>query len=503
MNNNDIIIIGGGLGGLTTGALLAKEGRKVTVLEKNNIVGGGLQNFTRKGILFDTGMHMLGGFRPGQTLYRICQHLGIMQKLKLQRVDSDCMDEIYYASNHTTYRVAEGKAGFVESFATHFPHQRTQLQRYVDAIYEVADEIDLFNLRPTGDGIPLHSERFMWSADEFIAHYIDDEQLRDVLAYMNPMYGGVSGHTPAYVHALISALYINGTDRFVGGSQQLATALAEVIEHAGGEVVGGAEVIRIAVDNRTVTQVQTKDGRSFSAPYYIAATHMGETLRLIDKGAFTPAYTKRISNTENSYSIFSLYVKLNPETFSYINHTCYYQHDYNQVWNLGQYHREDWPYGMMYMTPPIEQQNEWATHLIINCVMPFSAVEQWQDTQTGRRGEAYAQWKAWHEQRIIDRMEEVKPGFTQCIDHVWSASPLTVRDYYHAPQGAIYGFVKDCHNPLATQIPVATKVSNLFLTGQCVGLHGICGVPLSAITTAEALVGKNKIIEQLQNIAPK
>ncbi len=189
MNNNDIIIIGGGLGGLTTGALLAKEGRKVTILEKNNIVGGGLQNFTRKGILFDTGMHMLGGFRPGQTLYRICQHLGIMQKLKLQRVDSDCMDEIYYASNHTIYRVAEGKAGFVESFATHFPHQRAQLQRYVDAIYELADEIDLFNLRPTGDGIPLHSERFMWSADEFIAHYIDDEQLRDVLAYMNPMYG--------------------------------------------------------------------------------------------------------------------------------------------------------------------------------------------------------------------------------------------------------------------------------------------------------------------------
>jgi hypothetical protein len=33
-----------------------------------------------------------------------------------------------------------------------------------------------------------------------------------------------------------------------------------------------------------------------------------------------------------------------------------------------------------------------------------------------------------------------------------------------------------------------------------VGLHGICGVPLSAITTAEALVGKNRIIEKLQAI---
>ena len=127
MNNNDIIIIGGGLGGLTTGALLAKEGWQVTVLEKNHIVGGGLQNFSRHGIHFDTGMHILGGFRPGKTLHRICQHLGIEQKLRLQPVDSQCMDEIYYASDRTTYRVAEGKEGFVESFAKHFPHQRTEL----------------------------------------------------------------------------------------------------------------------------------------------------------------------------------------------------------------------------------------------------------------------------------------------------------------------------------------------------------------------------------------
>ena len=67
MNNNDIIIIGGGLGGLTTGALLAKEGWQVTVLEKNHIVGGGLQNFSRHGIHFDTGMHILGGFTMPPT----------------------------------------------------------------------------------------------------------------------------------------------------------------------------------------------------------------------------------------------------------------------------------------------------------------------------------------------------------------------------------------------------------------------------------------------------
>ena len=48
----NILIIGGGLGGLTTGALLAKEGYKVTVLEKNSTIGGGLQCFRRKGVIF-------------------------------------------------------------------------------------------------------------------------------------------------------------------------------------------------------------------------------------------------------------------------------------------------------------------------------------------------------------------------------------------------------------------------------------------------------------------
>ena len=53
------VIIGGGLGGLFTGAILSKEGFKVTVLEKNTTVGGGLQNFKRFGLKFDTGCMLL------------------------------------------------------------------------------------------------------------------------------------------------------------------------------------------------------------------------------------------------------------------------------------------------------------------------------------------------------------------------------------------------------------------------------------------------------------
>ena len=83
--------------------------------------------------------------------------------------------------------------------------------------------------------------------------------------------------------------------------------------------------------------------------------------------------------------------------------------------------------------------------------------------------------------------------------HIYAASPLTVRDYYHTKEGALFGYRKDSDNPVLTQIPVYTKVRNLLLTGQNINLHGICGVPLTAINTAEAILGTNTIINLIND----
>ena len=52
---------------------------------------------------------------------------------------------------------------------------------------------------------------------------------------------------------------------------------------------------------------------------------------------------------------------------------------------------------------------------------------------------------------------------------------------------------------MLSQLPVYTKVRNLLLTGQNINLHGICGVPLTAINTAEAILGTNHIIREINN----
>jgi all-trans-retinol 13,14-reductase len=56
---------------------------------------------------------------------------------------------------------------------------------------------------------------------------------------------------------------------------------------------------------------------------------------------------------------------------------------------------------------------------------------------------------------------------------------------------------------MLSQLPIWTKVKNLLLTGQNINLHGICGVPLTAVNTVEALVGQNKLIEKINNLYNK
>lgn len=73
---------------------------------------------------------------------------------------------------------------------------------------------------------------------------------------MNPMYGGYEGHTPAYIHALINVLYIDGPSRFEGNSQQMADALAEVIQVGGGEVLNNSEVTHITIEERQVKGIE-------------------------------------------------------------------------------------------------------------------------------------------------------------------------------------------------------------------------------------------------------
>ena len=102
------IVIGGGTSGLIAGALLAKEGYAVTVLEKNLSCGGGLQMFSRSGTAFETGMHVIAGHNDG-IVARLLDCLGIRDRIAVTETDTECSDSIHIASEGRSYRIPRGK----------------------------------------------------------------------------------------------------------------------------------------------------------------------------------------------------------------------------------------------------------------------------------------------------------------------------------------------------------------------------------------------------------
>ena len=493
------VIIGAGLGGLFTGAILSKEGFKVTLLEKNATIGGGLQTFRRFGESFDTGMHIVGGLSPEGNIRKICKYLGIAERIQIKEVDDNCTDELYFAEDKAYYRIAKGKEGFVDSLSFYFPEERECLQQYVSAIYQLADQVDLFNLRPSDGVLNLfaHSDDFLMPANDFIAKYIKDSKLRSVVAYMNPLYGGKADQTPAYIHAIISVLYMKGTCRFVGGSRRFADLLAGIITSNGGRIAVNEQVTRIEVKDKKVEYVETSIGNRYQAAYYISAIHPCSMLKITTPDAFPKSYRNRLDVIPNGYSAFSLFIKLKPHTFPYINHSEFYMTQYDDVWNFGD-DQKPWPLGFLFMTPPEDNQGKYASKAMVMSPMPFSMSAAWENTTVGKRGYDYEVWKESQAEALLSQVEEIHPNFSECIEKMNTASPLTIRDFYGVKDGSISGYSKDCMNIALSQVPVVTKVKNLLLTGQNNNLHGFCGVPLTAINTCEAILGNNYIINRIK-----
>lgn len=490
------LIIGGGLGGLFTGALLSREGVSVTVLEKNATAGGGLQSFVRFGETFDTGMHIAGGLEPDGSIRKICRYLGIEDRMEVRPTGDDCNESVFFAEDGMEYAMRRGRDGFIDSVSSYFPNERDNIARYADDIFAMADSFDLYNLRPSASPFPQMPPQGLTAASDFIGAHTGNPRLRSLLAYTAPRYGGVEGWTPAYVHALITALFIRGGSRFVGGAQRFADLLSECIESHGGHVIRGKAATRVAASGRHITHVETADGASFTADRYISAIHPCALLDILDDEALPKAYKSRIGEAENTCSAFSLFIKVRERGFKYVDHPEYYMARYADVWHIGS-RSSDWPQGFMLMTPPERLQGEWARKILITAPMSFGQASQWAATRTGARGRDYEDWKKRLTDRLIDKAAEMHPSLPNAVERVEAASPLTIRDYYGSKDGTMYGFSKDCRNMAATQLIVSTKADNLLLTGQCVNLHGFCGVPLTAISTAEAIVGRNAILGKI------
>ena len=504
--NYDILVIGSGLGGLVSALVLAKEGLKVCVLEKNNQYGGNLQTFSRDKLIFDTGVHYLGGLSKGQNLHQFFSYLEIIDDLELQKMDENGYDKITFGDDEIEYPHAQGYDNFVKQLSEYFPDEKENLENYCKEIQRVCNFFPRYNLVGQSN---YNEEILHLNTKRFIESITSNEKLQAVLLGSNFLYAGDSENTPFYVHALTVNSYIQSAYKCVKGGSQISKLLIKKLREYGAEVHKHSEVSEfIFNENNTLTSVKTKAGKEYSANQFISNIEIRSAIKLIGENRLRKSYLNRILSWKPVSSCFSVYLVLKTNEILNFNYNVYHFSSKDLVWNSYRYQKDNWPQNYMLSSTPSKHRPEFAESLTAISYMDFEEVKEWENSfntiaNQQERDELYEKFKLEKAEKMIHALEKKIPNLRESIKNIYTSSPLSYRDYIGSFEGNMYGYTKTSENPLKTMVSPRTKIENLFLTGQSVNMHGILGCTIGAFNTCAEILGKDAIDEGLTKILNK
>lgn len=477
-NPHTVCVIGGGMSGLFTGALLAKNGYKVTVLEKNHIIGGGLQSFRRGDAMFNTGMQVFVGYNSNLALKHIFHYLDIDEKsLGIVSTASSAQEIVWIDTDHS-YHLPRGREKYEEYLILQFPQQSKGIHRFLDAIYEIGNSFDYFFLSP----IVPHKELVKYAnltAEQLIRQYLSDENLIKLLGYASIHIGHDLSHATAIELGMILMLYIEGSCHLTGGNIKLAELLAEIIENNGGKVLNNTTVCRIYINDQTISTVEDTNNNFYTADIFIGAISPKLLLDMSHENLFRRATLQRIEQYKSDFSGCAVFIQFKKESFPYINSSlfmpCKQQED-------------GLPLYINAITPKYGGGDKWANTMEIYVPCRYEQYKQWEDTKIGNRGLSYEKKKQEFAVDVIDYVSRFYPSLQESIENVYVGSSLTLRDFYGNINGATY-------SQQGLFIPIKTRMTNLFMTGQAVMYQGLLGVATTSIIVAETILQKSLIKE--------
>ena len=466
-----MVIIGSGLGGLVCGSLLAREGKKVLILERQAQPGGCMQSYQRGRLSFDTGLHYIGGLAEGQQLHSIFSHLGLM-KLPWVRLDADGFDRV--TIGHQTFPMAEGYNHFARTLSEYFPKEKEGLRKYVELMRHL----------PSMEEIgPVNAYGWMKSLfrDSLLINVLSGSAIKMELRRESlPLF--------TFAHGMSS--YIGSSWRLRGGGHLIVNALVDDINRMGGKVVCHAEVNKLEEKDGRIVAARCSKGDVYEGDVFISDVHPQVTFGWLDESkVIKNMFRRRINTMENSTGILTVSLVLKKGVLPYFNHNKYYYRKPN-VWTFSE---DVGGVGGVMVSCRVPEEGDYARQIDLMTPVSWKLFEAWEHTTVGHRGETYDMLKNHLADECIHLAERVVPELGSMVEKRYISTPLTYRDYTLSPCGSAYGVRKDCRNILMTTLSPRTSIPNMLLTGQSLMLHGVEGVTMTALQTCGELLGKDYI----------
>jgi all-trans-retinol 13,14-reductase len=509
-SNWDAIVIGSGIGGLASAALLARHaGKRVLVLERHYMPGGFTHTYRRHGYEWDVGVHYLGEVGSQKSMTRrLFDHVG---DGSLQWAP---MGEIYdrVVIGDRVYDFPAGAAAFRNQLVGYFPGEAGAIDHYLALIRKVARAIGPYFaekavppfVSATLGGL-MRRPFLKWTrrtTREVLERLTGNQELIGVLTAQFGDYGLPPAESSFAMHAILARHYLRGGWYPIGGSSRIAASIAPTIETAGGEIVYQAGVDEILTDGGRATGVRLDDGTELAAPLVISDAGFHNTfLKLLPEGS-ARRQTSRLEalRIKPSVSHLCLYVGFKKSAaelgFEKTNLWLYPGPNHDQ--NVSQYLEDtsrELP--LVYASFPSAKDPEFETNYPGRATMElitlasFEEFKPWLDTTWRQRGDDYEQLKATYTERMLARLDRQLPGVIDQIDYSELSTPLSTRYFANYERGELYGLD---HSPARFEersLRPRTAVKGLFLTGQDVATCGVASALVSGYLSASAALGRN------------
>lgn len=487
------MVVGAGVSGLTAGALLARGGLSVCVVERQPRVGGYIAGFERKGFHFDTAIHWLNQCGPGGFVHKVFGHLGpdsprAPPLTRIRRYKSDSFDFLLTASPDV----------LAADLASAFPRDAGAITRFFREARILGERLRSYaalmrtpesmtfaerlrrNLVMARWGLPWLKYLGVAAEDGLArrftspalrAIFASEESLLSVLVPIGWAYTGDYQAAPA------------------GGAQAFARWLCGVLIATGGSLVVGSGVEQVLVAGGRATGVQLASGETIKARYVIAAMDV-ETLyeRLLPRGTVPGSLIAKLRAAELYPSAVTVALGLDvpadrlglSEELVYLTRAGLTRRDHNGP--------DPDKVGLSVLSPSLRDPSQAPPGkgtLLVYAPAHMRDASFWHTGPGLERGIQYRTFKQAYADKLLDRLEQTLiPGLRGHIEVCSVATPVTHHRYTGNRDGTIMGATPSRANVRSHIAGNRTPVKNLLLAGHWAEYGG--GIPIAVKAAANA-----------------
>jgi len=328
-----VVVIGAGPGGLAAGLLLAKGGLKVTILERQDQVGGRCSQLRIGPFLFDRGPTFL---HYPCALREIFRMVGRRMEEELTLVRLDPMyrlflaDRGYFDATADVHRMAEQIGRFrpedVRGFELFLKDNQRKFPPVIRCLQRPFDRLTDYLSREALGLLPVLRPHKTLVQD--LSQFFSDPDLQIAFTFQSKYLGMPPDRCPSMFSILSYLEYAYGIFHPIGGCNAVSRKLAELAEHFGASIHLGEDVQEIVFQGRRPTAVRTAQGVYACDALVINADFARAMQRLVPNQLRRRWSDEKLRNKRYSCSTFMLYLGIKGQVDGLLHHNIYVPRNY-------------------------------------------------------------------------------------------------------------------------------------------------------------------------------